>query len=163
MNKNRKYKIAKGIAAFIVAAVSFFGAGLGIFQYYEGKSKFNLNGEWTLNLEIQSTSYNAYKSLKVGYKVYLSQHEREVAGIGEKWWVNGNEIPFSQHDPITMKGIISGENLPLSFSLEGSSRETVGIFNLKLVGSGKLVGTFSTTGANSSGSVIMTRVVGNDI
>lgn len=158
MDRNNKYKIIKGIAALAVGAVTFYGAGLGIAQYYESKSGYDLNGEWVLKLEIESTSYNPYKNLKVGYKIYLSQHEREIVGNGEKWWVNGEEIPFSQHDPIIMKGVISGDSLPLLFTLKGSNRETVGAFNLEFVSDDKLIGTFSTTGANSSGSIIMNRV-----
>ena len=93
---------------------------------------------------------------------HLAQNDRYITGKGEKWWINGNEIPFSQHDPIVVSGIIRDKDLPLYFTLKGSNRETVGIFNLEIMSNKKLIGTFSTTGANSRGSVVMSRP-SNDI
>lgn len=162
MDKAKKYKFIKRTAAFVVAVVTFYGAMLGIVQYYENKSGYDLSGEWTLDLKIELTSYRPYQNLEVGYKVYLDQVGLTVSGKGEKWWVDGEEIPFSQHDLIEMNGMISGESLPLSFSLRGSNRETVGIFRLKVDGGQKLVGSFSTTGADSRGSVVMTKVSRSD-
>ena len=162
MKRESKYKIIKAVVACIAAIAAFYGTVLGIIQYHENRSGYDLNGEWALDLKIESTSYNPYKNLRVGYKIYLAQNDRYITGKGEKWWINGNETPFSQHDPIFVSGIIRDKDLPLSFTLKGSNRETVGIFNLEIMSNKKLIGTFSTTGANSRGSVVMSRP-SNDI
>ena len=159
MDLKARYKIIKRTAALVVATVAFYGTALGIVQYYENRSSHHIAGEWDLNLKIESTSYNPYKNLEVGYKIYLSQHEKRVVGRGEKWWVDGEEIPFSQHDPIRVEGVMIGNELPLSFILKGSKRETVGTFDLRLESEDKFIGTFSTTGANSRGSVVMTKTL----
>jgi len=152
-----KYGIVKVIASFSVAAITLYGVILGIAQYYQSRPRYDLTGEWVLQLKIESTSYRAYQDLTVGYKLYLIQAGQEISGKGEKWWENGKELPFSQHDPINVSGLLKGKRLPLSFTLKGTLRETVGVFDLSITNRNELSGTFSTTGANSRGSAVLSR------
>ena len=154
----RKYNLTKKVITFTVACLSLYGVILGILQYHQGTVPHNLVGEWKLNLKINSTSYNTYQGMSVGYKLFLNQNGKVITGQGEKWLVNNKEIPFNQHSPISMDGTLNGNNLVLSFKLKGSKRETVGAFVLKVQNQNKLVGTFSTTGANSKGDVVFNKV-----
>lgn len=157
MLSNKIKPTIKQISNITIACLAAYGTILGIIQFYESKTSYIIAGEWNLNLQILSTSYDPYQDSKVEYKIYIFQNKKSIQGKGEKWSFNEVELPSSQHDPIELNGIISNNKLPLFFKLKGSRRETVGIFNMKILNNNEMIGTFSTTGANAKGTVTMTR------
>lgn len=145
--------------AFVVASIGFFATLLGIYQYFDAKPSGDLTGQWNLHLEIKSTAYNPYKGLKIGYQIYFNQMDSNIKASGEKIMENGESLPISQRVKIDMDGRLSGNDLDLLFTLHGHKRETVGEFRLIAINDNKYQGTFSTTGANANGTVLLSRIV----
>lgn len=151
------YKFISKTSGGIVAALSLVAAVLGITQFFDNRVTVDLSGEWRLEFVINSTSYKPYEGLEVGYKVYVSQKNALIEIAGEKWWENGEELPFDQHVQIELDGSIEGDQLPLAFTLFGELRKTVGYLDTSIESNKLIKGTFFTTGANSSGTVTMVK------
>ena len=155
--KERRKRLNSWLAV-MAAVVAFVATCISIYSFVKPALAEDLIGRWRLDLVIESTDFNPYHGLKVGYIVYLSQDGSTLSGIGEKWWENDKELSYSQHTKLQLDGKIQGDDLKLLFFLFGAERETVGQFTLKSVEPNELfVGTFTTTGADSRGSALLTR------
>jgi len=80
--------------------------------------------------EVQSTSYAAYRRLRLGYRLELQQHGTRITGQGEKWLENGRRIPGATRTPITLHGVIEGHRVALTFVERGRRRTSGGTFDL---------------------------------
>ncbi len=107
--------------------------------------------------EVQSTSYAAYRRLRLGYRLELQQHGTRITGQGEKWLENGRRIPGATRTPITLDGVIEGRRVALTFVERGRRRTSGGTFDLMLT-SNRLQGTFESDAAHARGSSIVQRV-----
>jgi len=76
-----------------------------------------------------------------------------VTGAGRKVTQNGDGIGLRAQTPILVAGTIDGDRLTLTFKERGARRPTEGKFVLLLDESGTLRGRFSSTAAQSSGTV----------
>jgi len=116
-----------------------------------------LSGRWVMTNEVQSTSYAAYRRLRLGYRLELQQHGTRITGQGEKWLENGRRIPGATRTPITLHGVIEGHRVALTFVERGRRRTSGGTFDLMLT-SNRLQGTFESDAAHARGSSIVQRV-----
>ncbi|MBK6542549.1 MAG: hypothetical protein IPG10_14945 [Flavobacteriales bacterium] len=88
----------------------------------------------------------------------MEQHGNSVNGTGEKWAENGKDLPPSARTPVTLKGMLEGSELKLSYTEVGAKRTTIGQYRFDVVEDGKFCrGTFSGTAANASGPAIWER------
>jgi hypothetical protein len=111
-----------------------------------------LSGAWALSTEIESSSVNSFEGLRLGYRVRLEQNGNEVRGAGRKISENGRPIAAAGQTPIDVHGKIEGDRVRLTFTEQGTARQSSGIFDLVREGDA-LYGRFSSTAARSRGSV----------
>jgi hypothetical protein len=147
----------------IGAVASVLGLVFVLFPIPYGDQKeppvVDLTGWWRLTVMIQSSSYVPYKGLRVAYKIHLIQSLDQIDGRGEKWWEDGKELPYSQHDVIELKGNIDGLRCNLGYVLNGQQRTTSGSFTFDIVrDETSYEGTFSGTGADVSGTATLARL-----
>lgn len=151
-------KFWKTLIGSTVTGLTVIGGVLGIWTFASTYSRYDLNGAWTVTNTIQSTTYSPFKDLKLGYHIFLTQKETDVAGTGEKWSENDKELPPAAHTHITMKGTIKGTKVTATFEEEGAARKTEGTFDWNYQkGSKSLSGTFTSTAANASGPSVAQR------
>lgn len=113
----------------------------------------NVSGSWTLATHVESSSYERFEGLKLGYDIQLEQAGNRVTGTGRKVTENGDGIGSRAQTPISVAGTISGDRLTLTFNERGARRPTEGKFVLLLDDSGTMRGRFSSNAAQSSGTV----------
>jgi hypothetical protein len=102
---------------------------------------------------VESSSYERFEGLKLGYDIQLEQTGNRVTGTGRKVTENGDGIGSRVQTPISVAGTISGDRLTLTFNERGARRPTEGKFVLLLDDSGTMRGRFSSNAAQSSGTV----------
>jgi len=118
----------------------------------------NLSGEWILVNTIEQTSYPAFRNLRIGYHLRITQTGTEFQGEGEKYLENGLEMNPSQRTPIHVNGQVSSDRVSATFVEEGLRRTTTGSFDWSLMRyANELHGTFVSSAAKSSGSSVVTR------
>lgn len=149
-------KIFAGIATLI----GILGGLYALYPLYQNYKTPDMKGRWRFTFHIKSSSYKPYVGKSSGYKIYVSQESEKIKCDGEMCWIDDEEIPFSQHIPITMEGQIDGENMSLNYTQKGAKRTTVGELQLKLMPDKNLwKGTFSGTAANTSGTVEAEKIL----
>lgn len=118
----------------------------------------NLSGEWDMVNTVEKTSYPPYANLQMGYRLMINQVGTEFTAEGEKLSENGNSLPTKDRTPIHVTGSINGETVGATFVEEGKRRKTSGRFAWKIEAQGnRLVGTFASTAASSSGTSVATK------
>jgi len=154
--------LVSSIAAFGIVAWTWSST-----QVTNAKSSVNgpvsseptLAGEWNLLVTIEESSYRPFQNLRVGYRLFVSQHGDEITGEAEKTSENTQSIPSSARSAMHLRGSISGKHVYATFILEGSLRKTTGQFEWSLSDDGNaLQGRFVSTGAESRGSAFATRI-----
>jgi penicillin-binding protein 1A len=119
----------------------------------------DLSGWWELTNTIRSTNYEAYKGLRLGYRIQLEQDGNRITGRGQKWTEDGRTIPSSGRTPITVTGRVEGGKVTLQFTERGARRSTNGGFTWTLSADRTaLRGTFWSNAADASGSSLARRM-----
>ena len=118
----------------------------------------DLSGNWTLATRVESSSYPDFTDLNLGYEIQLEQAGNRVTGSGRKVTENGAAIRSEVQTPISLEGTIAGDRLTLTFTERGAQRHTQGKLVMLIDESGTLRGRFSSTAAQSSGTVEAHRV-----
>ena len=113
----------------------------------------DVTGVWKLATHIELSSYARYAGLVLGYELALKQDGNRVTGEGRKIEENGGGIGTRAQTPISVAGTIEGDRLTLTFTENGIRRSTEGKFVLLVVEPDTLRGRFSSTAAQSSGTV----------
>jgi cytoskeletal protein RodZ len=113
----------------------------------------DVSGSWTLTTHVERGSYKPFENLNLGYEIELQQTGNRVTGSGRKVVESGDEIGSSAQTPISLAGTINGDRLTLTVSEHGTQRTTEGRFVLLLDEGGQMRGRFSSTAAQSSGTV----------
>jgi hypothetical protein len=93
--------------------------------------------------------------VRLGYEVKLEQSGERVTGVGRKIAENGSAISPT---PISVAGTIQGDRLMLTFTERSAEGAIQGKLVLLVDDSGTMRGRFSTTDAQSSGTVEAHRV-----
>ncbi len=148
----RTRRLWKSVVGFTVTALAVVGGFLGIYTFLQGYSHYNLTGKWIVTDTIESTSDNAYKGLKLGYTIFLTQNGTVIQGTGEKESENGSDLPPTAHSPIDLTGSISGRKITATFHEIGTKRKTEGTYDWTYdPGTKTLTGAFTSTAADASG------------
>jgi cytoskeletal protein RodZ len=113
----------------------------------------NVSGDWRLATHVESSTYEDFKGLSLGYEITLHQVGDRITGAGRKITENGAAIDSKAQTPISLTGTIAGDRLSLTFTESGAQRVTQGKFVLLVDEGGTLRGRFSSTAAQSSGRV----------
>jgi hypothetical protein len=112
----------------------------------------DLNGSWEIQNVISSTSYPAYRGLRLTYRIVLHQDGERISGDGEKWAENGQRIPAAQRTPIHVSGEMAGREVRVRFTESGSRRDSGGSFRWRLSADGtRVAGTFASSAAAARG------------
>jgi hypothetical protein len=118
----------------------------------------NINGQWNVVNVVEQTSFPAYQNLRLGYRVLISQTGNDFVAHGEKILENGKRLGVAARTAIHFTGSITGNMASATFTEEGAKRSSNGRIVWQIDESGKrLVGTFSSDAADSSGSSVATR------
>ena len=118
----------------------------------------DLSGRWDLRQEVQSSSYEPFMGMSLGYRLNLLQDGNRVHGRGFKTSENGVLLLPSQRTPIEVEGRIDGDVLILNFTEIGRARTSRGTMRYRLGSGGALRGRFSSDAADSSGTSSAHRV-----
>ena len=118
----------------------------------------NLTGSWTVTNRVESTAYEPFENLNLGYRLKLTQTGNHVRGTGRKWMENGRQLPRSQQTAIEVEGTVEGQRVVLGFTEHGTRRMSAGTFTYDISESGILQGSFASDVAESKGSSRATRI-----
>jgi hypothetical protein len=118
----------------------------------------NLSGKWSLVNTVETTSYQSFKNMKIGFHVSIDQNGNSFTGSGQKVSENGRPLPVKSRTPIQVKGSINGDRVEGTFFEEGTARKSNGRFVWRIDRAGRgLTGSFATTAARSRGKSAATR------
>ncbi len=118
----------------------------------------DLSGKWNIVNTIETTSYNTYKNMKIGFALSIDQTGTTFTGNGRKVSENGRSLPAGSRTPIQVKGSINGDMIEATFFEDGTARKSNGRFVWRIDKAGRgLTGNFATTAARSSGKSAATR------
>jgi hypothetical protein len=113
----------------------------------------DVSGWWSLTNDVDSSSVPEYQGLRLGYRIQLEQRGSRITGRGQKWTENGRGLSSSARTTLTFSGTTDGREMTLKFTEHGTARTTTGTLTLELNEDGRtLIGSFSSTAAQSSGS-----------
>lgn len=119
----------------------------------------DLSGTWNIVNTVETTSYGAFKNLKLGFNVSINQTGTTFIGSGEKVSENGRNLPATSRTPIEVKGSINGDRIEATFFEQGTARRSNGKFVWRMDQNGRgLNGTFATTAARSRGKSAAIRL-----
>lgn len=118
----------------------------------------DLSGKWNIVNTVETTSYNTYKNMKIGFDLSISQTGTTFTGNGTKVSENGRRLAAASRTPIKVKGSINGDRIEATFFEEGTARKSNGKFVWRMDKAGRgLTGNFATSAARSSGKSAATR------
>ena len=120
----------------------------------------NLSGKWNIVNTVETTSYNSFKNLKLGFDLSIDQNGTSFTGRGLKVSENGRTLPVKSRTPIEVKGSINGDRVEAIFYEHGTARNTNGKFVWRIDSTGRgLTGSFNTTAARSRGKSAATKTL----
>ena len=139
-------------------------------QKTESENKIDLSGVWYMQTTTEETTYNPFKGIVIRYKLFLTHDTHKDRSI----IVNGNKISEifhgTEHEytgvaktPINLTGsLIQDESGQMIIKLNGQEngllRKSIATsFELKLLNSSQMIGTFSSNAANSKGTTFWVR------
>jgi len=132
----------------------------------------NLNGRWLFTVTYEDTDTEHYQDLQVTYETLLIQHNMSLHGTGEKISAVSPTIPFehySEQDRINLKitGSIdrkyfSRDELTIHYEEDGKSRHSSTLHRLTHFDENSMCGCFSSTIADTNGTVVWERVTHRD-
>ena len=118
----------------------------------------DLSGKWNIVNTVETTSYNTYKNMKIGFHLSIDQTGSTFTGNGKKVSENGRTLPAASRTPIQVKGSINGDRIEATFFEDGTARKSNGRFMWRIDKTGRgLTGNFATTAARSKGKSAATR------
>jgi hypothetical protein len=118
----------------------------------------DLSGKWNVINVVETTSYNSFRNMKIGFDLSINQTGTTFTGRGRKVSENGHSLPASSRTPIQVKGTIDGDRIEATFFEEGTARKSNGRFVWRINKAGRgLTGSFATSAARSSGKSAATR------
>lgn len=118
----------------------------------------DLSGKWNVVNTIETTSYNTYKNMKIGFALSINQTGSTFTGSGRKVSENGRSLSANSRTPIQVKGSIKGDMIEATFFEDGTARKSNGRFVWRIDKAGRgLTGNFATTAARSRGRSAATR------
>jgi cytoskeletal protein RodZ len=123
-----------------------------------GSAVGNLSGAWRLATHVESASYSRFNDLHLAYELQLKQAGERVTGVGTKVSENGRPLRARARTPITVAGVVDGDQLTLNFTERGTRRRSQGQFALMVDDPDTLRGRFASDAGQSSGTVEAKRL-----
>ena len=117
-----------------------------------------ITGLWSLTTHVDSSTYDRYRGLTLGYTLQLQQRGNRITGSGQKVSENGQSLQSASRTPITLEGMLNGQRVELKFIERGTLRTSGGTLVMDVGDDGSLRGTFSSDAAQSRGTSQATRV-----
>ena len=152
------YRSRKSDSAASVAPATQSASPADVSQTQNTAAVPDLTGNWKVTNTVEQTSYDAYKNMKIGFNVSISQAGKDFTGQGEKISENGQSLPRTGRTPISVKGTIDGDRVEATFSENGALRTTSGRFVWRIdKATGGLTGTFVSTAARTRGKSAATK------
>ena len=163
IRNNFLYDVVKSATSSVLTAITISILALLVSDHFFAPPR--ISGLWEFSVVYENTSYGMFKNLKVTYQAALVQSEMKLQGSGDKY---SEQFPdattptyYDQPDriPIKINGYIERKFLGqdkifLYISEKGKKRESSAFHELNQEGDGSMTGTFYTTIANTSGSVV---------
>ena len=126
-----------------------------------------LYGHWIFEITYKKTKYNPYKGMKLKYKILINQKNKELLGTGEKIeekLKNGKIQEYTGKNRVRIKlngyihkNYFSKDIINLHIEEHGTERVSSTVYKVAYTKKKKkLSGCFTSTIADSSGSVIAT-------
>lgn len=129
--------------------------------------KVNLSGEWQVETFTRISAYAPYTKMKLYFNTHLLQQGYALIGSAEKTrevLASGNSHVYRPEKRVTLKlfgyyerKYLGTSELFLMIIEKGSARETRTSYHLVINSDKKMTGTFTSTAADSKGTVLMTR------
>ena len=150
-------RVLSTIAMSVVVGFVYFVASDFIFPITD------LNGSWIVETTTVETEYSKFQGMKLTFIALVQQEGNRLKGTGEKIAeeVNGIKQSYTgaQRVNIDFSGFVekryfSGDKIVLHMKERGQIRECSTIYTLSAEESDYLVGSFQTTSAMSSGTVL---------
>ncbi len=158
MSEIARNVIISVIATLTLAAIYFFGEKL----FYPTP---DISGKWQFVTNVKETSYSPFIGMKLTYDVYLKQNELQLEGTGEKVKENvkgvekeyiGSERIQIDIDGRIEKRLFGKPIVHIQYTMSGQQRQSTA--RQKLTHNGEILsGSFSSTVAEESGTVVWTR------
>ena len=124
--------------------------------------KIDLSGTWYMQTTIEETTYNPYRGLVIQYKILLTHEEKSITAngnkIGEVFRGEASEYSGAAKTPISLTGSLSQDGsgqiiVKLNGQEESVKRKSCATsFRLTMLDHTRMIGTFSSTAANSKGT-----------
>jgi len=147
------------IGGLILAAILFF-LNEKIFPVH------NISGVWNIKTVTETTTYNPYRDLELSFIFHLVQIGNEISGSGEKTKEISKNSPPLEYERTKRtivdvigyykRNIFKKDDIYLLITEKGKEREARTTYILKLISKDCITGTFSSTAADSNGSISMT-------
>jgi hypothetical protein len=85
----------------------------------------NLAGTWRMTNTIESTKYQPFQGLQLGFHLTIEQNGTTFNAVGQKQWENGKAIPENRRTAISVEGTIEGARVRATFKEPGGNRGTL--------------------------------------
>lgn len=130
-------------------------------------NEIDLSGTWYMQTTTKKTSHNQFKDLSIRYELFLTQDEKGITANGNKisevFRGNVHEHSGKAKTPIRLTGSLSTDefgqtSIKLSGEEDGLQRQAIAIsFQLRMLNSSRISGTWSSNAANSKGTTVWIR------
>lgn len=138
----------------IIATVISLITGIIFLAHYIFPEKEYLKGEWEIEFTNSHASLERYIGMTLTYKMSFTQNGKEYHAVGETYYVNGKELPFSRRRNLSVNGNVDERNITGSYLLKGAKRESTGYFEAVISEDGtQFEGTFTGSAANTKGKI----------
>ena len=134
---------------------------------HQSVSEIDLSGTWYMQTITEKTSHDPFKGLAIRYELFLTQDEKGITANGNKisevFRGNVHEHSGKAKTPIRLTGSLSTDefgqtSIKLSGEEDGLQRQAIAIsFQLRMLNSSRISGTWSSNAANSKGTTVWIR------
>jgi len=143
---------------------------LGCAAYWRARVP-DVSGVWTMEVVLNKSDYKPYLGMRLTYIMMLTQRSGDLEGIAEKVHEISKKNPapgifYQKHGRMhsDVKGGVKGnifqrKDFQLLLREQGEKRRFISTVNLRIEHADLLKGSYSSTAANSSGLVTLTRGV----
>lgn len=121
---------------------------------------------WKAEFQTQNSEFDRYEGMKTNYTLLLQQEGQVLRGVTEKVSeeIEGETKSYQPYDRVHGQAsgtiayrVFSNSTIDLVILENGRVRESSSILNLEVVSQDRLEGTFTSTAADSKGTVVFSR------
>jgi hypothetical protein len=113
----------------------------------------DVSGRWLMTNTIADSSYEAYRGLRIRFRLDLQQRGTRITGRGRKFTVNDRPVLPAEQTQLDLEGEAHGEDVIVRFVEHGARRRSSGTFHWRLSADGRrLQGRFESSAAATGGA-----------